>query len=299
MEWVIFALLSSMFGGVANLVDKYVISGLKVPPYAYLIAGWLLGSLVVLFMLPISTITAVPPAVLARSVIIGILFIFGVTFYLKALEIEEISRISTLWLLVPVYVIPMSFFLGERLAVKSYAGIALLLIGGFFVSLKHKGSGVRLGKAFYLLLAATFFGALFNIVMKMNLDEGVPVVDNYILLRLGTIIAALALLLVPEYRRQTVSLVKSRDRKAYFAIGLVALLIGPVIWLTLNMAAQKGPISAISAFTVFVPAFVLLYILGFRKFLPQALKENLSFSILIQKAAALIIMTAGVLLIYL
>ncbi|MBS3119685.1 EamA family transporter [Candidatus Woesearchaeota archaeon] len=281
MEWVIFALLSSMFGGVANLVDKYVISGLKVPPYAYLIAGWLLGSLVVLFMLPISTITAVPPAVLARSVIIGILFIFGVTFYLKALEIEEISRISTLWLLVPVYVIPMSFFLGERLAVKSYAGIALLLIGGFFVSLKHKGSGVRLGKAFYLLLAATFFGALFNIVMKMNLDEGVPVVDNYILLRLGTIIAA------------------SRDRKAYFAIGLVALLIGPVIWLTLNMAAQTGPISAISAFTVFVPAFVLLYILGFRKFLPQALKENLSFSILIQKAAALIIMTAGVLLIYL
>ena len=104
---------------------------------------------------------------------------------------------------------------------------------------------------------------------------------------------------MPEYRRQTVSLVKSRDRKAYFAIGLVALLIGPVIWLTLNMAAQTGPISAISAFTVFVPAFVLLYILGFRKFLPQALKENLSFSILIQKAAALIIMTAGVLLIYL
>jgi drug/metabolite transporter (DMT)-like permease len=73
------------------------------------------------------------------ALIVGVLPIMAFWFYSKALLVEEISRLITLFQLIPVFVALLSaIFLNEILGLQKYFGIAIIVIASMLISFKFK-----------------------------------------------------------------------------------------------------------------------------------------------------------------
>ena len=143
MEWYIFALLAPAFWALDNVFIKFLITN-KFKSYYSTIA--IISTADVVFALAISALTPIavnfPFSVLA--LLAGLLPLTAFWFYSQAMLIEDVSRVVTLFQLIPVFVVFLSVvFLNEVLGVQRYLGIGLVLVAATLISYKKSG-----GKAF-------------------------------------------------------------------------------------------------------------------------------------------------------
>jgi len=82
------------------------------------------------------------------AIVAGIVYILSNGFFLKALQVEEVSRIVPLAYLSSLIVLFYAvIFLGEVLTIYKYIGIFLLVLGAILISIKDF-SKIRFSKAF-------------------------------------------------------------------------------------------------------------------------------------------------------
>jgi drug/metabolite transporter (DMT)-like permease len=138
MEWFAFAFLGMIFYSVAGLLDKFLISSYTDDSNAYIVCQVLASQLFTIPVFLISGADFVFPQSLF-ALLFGSLQIFPCFFYMKALAIEEISKVSALEYVYPLFVfIGSAFLLGEVLELRHYAGGLLLLVGTLLISCKKK-----------------------------------------------------------------------------------------------------------------------------------------------------------------
>lgn len=295
MDWLALSLIGAAAFAATGIIDKLFLGRFVREPLAYLAALVIMQQVLVLAIPFYLGWGWVYPQTLYALATGGFQVILW-TAYLRALQQEETSRIAALVYVFPVFVFLGSFlFLGESLQAEDYAGGALLVCGAALVSYR---SGVQasqsISPALKYMAVFWIFSASYALAAKYLLGF---MTEWHLLLwsSLGSFLAILPVLW-PERMR--------REWKAYFQGGafiVLALLANEILDLlgraAFIFAYGQGSVSLVSSLAALQPFITLLYLLLLGRFHPGLLSEKMDRRSLAMKAAAFLLIVAGVYLV--
>ncbi len=293
MEWILFSILAAFTWAIVNIVDKYVLTKwIRKPIVPVMIIGiiGLIASIIVYYTHGFSELSYIN---ILLAFVSGVFYILMSFFYFKAVKIEEISRITPLFYLTPLFILILaSIFLGEFFAPIKYLGIFLLVIGAFLISSK-KITKISFGKAFWLMILSSLFLAINQVITKYLLGFA----DFWTIFswtRIGTIVALIPVYFIcfPDF----ISTVKEHGKKVIGVVSLnESLNVVGVIFITI--AASVGYVTLVNALSSIQPLFVLIFAVFLSIFYPRILKEEMGKSTVLLKLVAIILMFAGAILV--
>jgi len=289
-NWVLFALLASALGGFCVIIDKVLLTRYS-RDYIYLTAFLGVINFFPILLVPFFISVATPLFVFA--IIAGVFFRLAVFFYMKAITLEEASRVVPLWLTSPLFVLVLErIFLDENILAYQYAGIFAVITGSLIIMTTKVKGLLRLRPAFYIIMLSNIVFAVSEVLIKYLS------IESEFLPLLFWLFAGSALASVPvlafKYKKKH-QLFYSRKRL------LPLLLTGMMLFIvTIGIywyAVKLGPVSLVSTLGGADGLFVFLYAIVFTKFAPSILKEAIDRKTLLTKATAIAIIIAGVFLI--
>lgn len=308
MQWFILAFLASTLWAVVVIVDKFVLTHHIKDAFSYQIflTITLIPAVSVLFIFSSSNFhlqnylyLSFYLTILVIGMILGLVFVL----YNKALLIEEVSRVTPLFYLSPLFVLLLSsLFLGESLSMKRYLGIGLLVFSAISVSLRrveHKSKS----RSISLSISPTLLMILFlDLIMA---GKGVlakfffSYMDYWSYLFwfiLGNIAGRPLLLLIPGIKGKFIADMKSLSSRICLLcfINSSIACIGYVLYfkaVSLTYVSLVSAIPSTQPFLVFLVATVLAV------FYPESLKESVERKGVIIKGFAVVTILIGVYLI--
>jgi uncharacterized membrane protein len=290
MDWYVFALLAPAFWALDNVFLKFLITN-KFKSFYSTIA--IISVADVVFALGISTLTPIalnfPFSVLA--LLAGLLPLTAFWFYSQALLIEDVSRVVTLFQLIPVFVVFLSVvFLNEVLGVQRYLGIGLVLVAATLISFKKPG-GQAFSRAVKFMIPFALIIASYTIVDKYLLGY----LDFWSLFFwniLGTFCGAMSLLSFSKLRKALVATIGSVGKRVILVtfVGEGMYVTGTICSLV-ALSLVEAPLA--SAFFGLQPFYVFFYILFLSLFLPKILKEDIGRASVSLKIVAIALMFVG------
>jgi transporter family protein len=296
VNYLILAVGSAVFFAMANVLDKYLISGWSMKPVTFAVIVAVLESFV-LILIPLRGLTLPSIGLILLAFLIGLIFVVGVITYAKAMSFEEASRVVPLQEVIPIFVLILSFFvLHETISSREVLGVSLLVAGALIISTRRVEGVLRLSRALYFMLLTGFLIAVSTVLSKF-LYSNIAVLDGFLWVKIGSLLAGLAFLFVPNFRSEAVATWQSlsfRTRGVFFLnefITVVALVMYAV-------ALSLGPSPVVSALNGFQPFFLFLFVIILSTRFPKILKEEVSASIIATKSAALMLMFAGLWLVH-
>ena len=208
-------------------------------------------------------------------------------------KLEEVSRCSAVIHTFPVFVALMGVaFLGETLSIGQWAGIGLVVVGAFLISVWGSRGGVRIrfNRALPILLGASLLTALGIVLGKEALDE-LPVWLVFGMRNFGMGLVFACLWRPRAWRQLATSL---RDWRTALLLFLAEFALAPfAVWL--NVAAiSLGPVSLVATATATRPLFVFLCSALCSTRLFPLLEEPLELHTLTVKLAAIGMVLAGI-----
>jgi transporter family protein len=298
MNWLIFVIIGHFFWATNGIIAKILLTKYVNNIFVYTIFIGLVSFLPV-FVVPFKPITLPNLSLLITSLIAGMLYVYAIIPYLKALSIEEVSRVMPIWRFVPLFVLILSIlFLGEQLTNYELIAFFILVLGGLLISIHKTKDTFKISKAFYFMLLSCFLFSIYNILAKWIYNH-VPYYDGFILIRIGSVLGALMLLLVTSLRSKfirTFSQMPTKIKQVALVVGIFNVS-GHVF---LNLALFMAPVSLVTASGGVNSIIVLLLTLLLSHKYPHILKENFTKPVLLQKSVAifLIIIGAGIIVLY-
>ncbi len=305
MSWLIIVIIAYLILAIVNLADKFILGNMIPNSRAYTFFVGVLGCAVIVlapFYLVWSGWT-----IFLLNIIVGAFFPIALTFMYRSLKIGDTSKMITLvGGTIPIFTVLMSIFiLGEVFSRNQWFGMALLIIGTIIIAwlpnkktLWHKVS-VMFGMTddnprrgiIEAILAALFYGLFF--IGTKYLYSVQPFWSGFIWIRLGTLLFVLTFLIRKADREGIFdsfkNLMKGRGKLLFFGNqGLAG-----VGFLLQNYAIALGSVALVNAMQGV--QYVFLIVLGgiITVFRPQAIKEDISKSIIIQKIIAIILIGIG------
>ena len=291
--WIYFVLLSELMWALTSLIDKIMISKNHIKsPFVFIIFNGLMNVLL-LFLLPFFSFGKLGAADIVISLAAGIFLTFGVIFYYKAVQNEEISRVLIMWQFTPIFVLLFSFlFLKEILTANYLIGFFLLLAGGLAVSYKKMNSSFKLSKSFYYMVASTLLISIYYI-SSARIYEATDFWSAFMWLRLSAF-SSVFLLILPSVRNNFAGTWKNMKPGIKSLIAL-KMFIDFSAFIVLGLAVLNGPIALISALgSAAAPIFIFLITIFTTIYLPHIIKENISGKIILIKILAIALTIAGI-----
>lgn len=290
MEWYIYALLAPAFWALNNVFIKFLITN-KFKSYFPLIFAVITMDAILAMAVPVFAGVAFSFPYSFLAILAGLMPLTAFWFYSKALFSEEVSRVATLFQLIPVFVVFLSVvFVGEVLGVQKYIGIALIVSASMLISYRRTG-GKSFSTALKFMLPFGVIIAAYTISDKILLSY----LDYWSLFFwnvLGTFCGALGLLSLPKVRSEIWQTILVVGKKAILTtfVGEGLYVIGTICSL---IALSLVDASLASSLFGLQPFFVFFYTLVLSLFLPRVLNEETGKSILLLKMAAIALMFAG------
>lgn len=269
----IFAVVPPFLDSIINYLDKFLLSKYNISPTAITIySGFFAlcsGIIVLLF-------TGLHPDDLKTTLIIiaaGFMGVFILLAYFKALTFDEASRVASLFQLNPVLVLPLgAILLGEELLFKQYIGSFLIIASGFTLSIQKSNARIiKINKAFWYMVLASFFSAMVYVSFKLGVRElgfwqAIPYEG------LGSGLASVCILLYGNNLKIVRKEMKKISRKVF-----VYLTISEVIYrtsrLSFYLALSLIPVSIVAVLQGFQPLFLLIEGIILSLWFPYIIKE--------------------------
>ncbi len=205
--------------------------------------------------------------------------------------VEDVSRVVTLFQLIPVFVVFLSVvFLNEIVGIQNYLGITFVVLAATLISYKKSG-GKAFSRALKFMVPFAFIIAIYTIINKALLGY----LDFWSLFFWevsGTFLGALSLLSVKRNRqalRETVGSLRKRIFVVTF-IGEGMYVTGTLCSLV-ALSLVEAPLA--SAFFGLQPFYVFFYILFLSILMPKILKEDVSKTSISLKIIAIALMFIG------
>lgn len=295
MSWFFFALLASLFWAMVNLGDKYAVVNRFKSPYVFL-SFTVYPGVLFLFFLYFVNWNQVNFFNLMLVALGAAFYFYGSLIYIKAVQIEEITRINILMSLIPFFSLFLSFlFIGEKLTGNQLFGFLILIFGGILSSLHYKlfrGKVFALKPVLLMLLASFFYGA-YGVVFRFA-SFSLSFWDVFIIQAIFMVLFSLSLFFSKKYRKSF----KYDARNFNFILVLIILFI--VLFDFLGMlfnlkALSLQTASLVNATVGFQAIFVFLFsiLISFKN--KEILKESWDNKNTIFKISALVVMVIGVL----
>lgn len=292
MAWILLSILSAFLWAVTNIVDKFVFTKwIKQPALPLFIIGivGLVGSILIYLVRGFQDLSLFH---IFLAIISGILYFISVFLYFKAVMIEEISRVIPFQYLSPLFVLFLALiFLNEVFTPVKYFGIFLLLIGVFVISIRWPFE-IKLNRAFWFILLASFIWAINSIIDKYLLGFAeFWTIFSYV--RIGMFLSSLITIFFIS--QETKLFLKNHTLKGIFTFTLNESL-GAIASLIYYAALTIGYATLVNSVASTQPFFTLILAIIISIFYPTILKEELNKSSVASKIIAIVFMFIGVIL---
>ena len=289
MQWFILALIASILWAVVVIVDKFILTHYIKDAVSYQVFLTLAMLPFLIFLLPFTshntnspTPTILPVIIILLGVTMGLVYVL----YNKALLIEEVSRVTPLFYLSPLFVLLFSFmFIGEGLSLRRYVGIGLMVFSAISVSVSlrrrnrdsHRQSHshslhIVLSPALLMILVLDIMNAGKDVISKLILSH-LDYLSYLFWFLLGNIAGRPFLLLIPHNREKTLMIIKTLPPKVY----LLSFISSSLAWTGYVLyfkAVSMTYISLVSAIPTTQPFLVFIFATLLGLFYPGLIEEK-------------------------
>ena len=281
---------------VTGVIDKFIMGKYVRNPLVYLVALVVLQQV---FVVPILVYAGwgfvYPQSIYAMGA--GFAQVILWAAYLRALQIEETSRVAALVYVFPVFVFLGAFvFLGETLTAKDYAGGFLLVSSAFLVSYRpaKKGENVVFSPALKYMAVFWVFTASYALAAKYLLTF---MNEWHLILwtSLGGFMMVLPLLGKFEIRKEVSEYL--RISPYIFSVLLADELFDFLGRSAFIFAYSLGSVALVSSVSALQPFITLFYVVLLGLFVPGIMPEEMGRKTIALKIAAIFLIVAGVYLV--
>ncbi len=279
MSWLFLATVGQFIGAIVVFLDKYIVSDEKVLPRPFVYAFYsclLTGFWVVIFLfghipgldsLGLPTFTDIKKPTIQ---VLGMSFLAGYTFFMAIVSFYDALKRAEAVNVMPVVgavsaltTMAMSYFFLETTLSPNFTwGIAILIIGTLLVS-----QAMPEKYTLMVVIHSGFFFGFHAITMKALFDE-IGFDAGLFWSRIGLILFALSLLMVPTYYKKITERTKEATRRTGLLILLAKILAGVSAFLLLQ-ATYKGDVTVVQAMDGLKFVFILFITVIFSKLLPN------------------------------
>ncbi|MGW8185394.1 MAG: hypothetical protein ACWGHO_04780 [Candidatus Moraniibacteriota bacterium] len=311
MNWITLSLIAYLLLAICFILDKFLLKKSIPKPAVYAFYMAILSS-GVLFLIPFG-VKWVTFSFFVRAAFFGIIFIWALVYFYKAVKKNEISKVAPL--VGTVTQIATFFlavaFLNQDITQSNLIGLGLLLVGGFLVSfdlpLNYKSISKGLSNSIEsgVLFAISYSGFEY-IYEEFELifgDENV-FINGFFWTRIGLILGGFSLLLVSSYRKEIKKTMFGKKKKHQESRSLKTLSLfllnkisGGSSSILINSAIFMGGAVFVQALSSvqFVFVLVLATFMAVRN--PDIFEEKLYFWDWAQKILAIGLIGGGIVLI--
>lgn len=295
MIWMLFAIIATFFWAFANIVDKMLRTNYLKSSIALTASFGIFGIFFSTFSLLFIGIPYIPIANFLAAFAAGSLVPYLVIPYLRALSLEEASRVIPLWHLSSIFTLILAvIFLNEILTPSSYVAFAFILLGGMLISTRRVGNIFHISPAVVLMLFSSFLVAVEEVLMKFALTDG-NFWETFLPFSFGISLNSLSLFIIPNARKQF-SKTLALHKQKFLRILFFSVLMGFLGSVTYNSAIFMGPITLVSVFVSFQSLFVLVIATFLSAKFPLLLKEAIDMKTISLKLFAIVLMASGIFL---
>lgn len=297
--WLLVAIWAPLLWAFSNHIDKYLITkygsavGIRgVVTFSALFSS-VISAVALYFSVGLFSMSTVS---MIKLYISGILGIFAVLYYVKALSHDEASVVAPVFQMIPVIAFILGYiFLGESLNNSQMLGGLIVMSGAIFISTELKD--LKFNKKVFLL---TFFSSILFAVYQLLFKSGAS--DNFwnsiFWQSLGSFTVGLYFLLNKKYRDDFKLIFKSNSKKIIFWSLLVELTTACGN-LLISMAIILAPsVALVLLVESFQPICVFLLGIVFTVFIPSFAKESIDKKTLIKKILAIAVIITGSYILY-
>ena len=291
MTWIFLSILSYFLNALVATIDKFLISE-KIPePIVYTFYIGIL-SIFSLILFPFGKIFFPSFFYLIISFIAGLLFMFALFSFFRALKTNESSRVVPLiGTLTTIFSIIFSFFiLDEKLSKIKIIAIIFLLLGSLIIGLIRKEKERFVNDPPYILLSSFFFA--FSLVLSKIIYFNLSFINGFIWIRLGSFIFALLLLFFPKIKEKIINSLKGTKQEISFLF-LSNQGVSAIAFLLLNLAISLGSVSLVNALQGLQYVFIFFFSILISKKYPSFLKEEVTKKVIFQKSVAILLILIG------
>lgn len=275
MLWILLAITAHLFWAVGNVGDKYILGNKIKDPYFYLVLSFIVN-IVVIFLVPFVKFYTPELKLMILIALAAMLSFFAGFLYIKAIQIEEVTRISIWWNMIPIFTLFIGWVtIGQKLTNIQIIALIILISGAIIGSIHLKDRKIKFSKAAWLMIASCFLCSVYAIIFSYVLRI-IPFVVVFIWMNIFICLYALAFLLIQKFRTSFVQNIKQLNKNLITIIVFLALLniIASFfnVWaLSLGIAALVFAMEGFQVIFVFSIAVLVSF------FNPKILKEDLSF----------------------
>lgn len=300
MNWLFFALLAPALDTIILFIDRYIIEQ-EVPDYRGLpIFGAIFGCIAgTLFWIA----TGYPFLGTRDAAIIlttGVLSVWGLALYYKALSLEETSRIIIFFKAIPVFILLLSFLLlHETISIKQFIGFIVILTSVIGASLKPDRRNQKktvMSSGLMLILLVDMLWAVSAVLVKfaINLNSFSKILSYE---SWGVGLGGISLyFLFPTIRKAFLKTIRtvSRTALALMMANEVIFLISKTITFYAYSLGPAALISVIGGIQVFygVTIGLILTLIS-----PKTFHEDIRSKTLVQKIIYAMILVFGIYLV--
>ena len=299
MSWIPLAFCGPLLWAISTHIDKYLVERFfKESDVAVLLVfTGLIGLVPLPFIAGFGLTTALPLSTISIIALSGALYMGAILLYLQALQTEEASVISPLFQTAPLFAYGLGYLaLRETLTPRQLAGGALIMASMLVLGLQRRGRGPHLRlRVVLLMLGCAFALALTSVIFKLFAIEDAFWTTAFWMF-VGQAVFGIAVLAVPDYRRQFLALFRGHPY-AVAAINGANELINLGGGLAARYAIVLGPLSLVQAIGSTSPLFVFAIGVAITQVAPALGREDLSRANLVRKGGAAALVAAGVALI--
>ena len=195
--WILLPLISALLMASVNVVDKFFVlegeDSLDFKSFCLYSGGMQIIIFLLLFLLSPLTLNKLISFDSAIVFLSGIFFGLSLIFLVKAMDIEEISRVEPIYLIHTILVPFIGlFYLNENLSFDKYIGIILIFFSSIFASIRWDKNIKAIDKtAISSLIIGGIFFAIASIIIKESIDKNLFTDPQILSLRaLGLFFAA-------------------------------------------------------------------------------------------------------------
>ena len=273
--WILLPLISALLMASVNVVDKFFVlegeDNLDFKSFCLYSGGMQIIIFLLLFLLSPLTLNKLISFDSAIIILSGIFFGLSLIFLVKAMDIEEISRVEPIYLIHTILVPFIGlFYLNENLSFGKYIGIILIFFSSIFASIRWDKNIKAIDKtAISSLIIGGIFFAIASIIIKESIDKNLFADPQILSLRaLGLFFAAgLPFMNKKNFRNLSTFFVHKKRGSALFIFETIFPLLSMyLIVISLNYIE----VSIVNSFNGARPIFTILFSI----FLAYILQRN-------------------------
>lgn len=295
MPWIFAALLEPIFHGGANVLDEYFTNKFFKNPVTLIF----FSSLINILFLPIIMLVQRPEMPSGTAMfwfaVIGAIDIAYLYPYLKALQVEETSVVTSLFSLEKLFIPALAFiFVQESLTMTQYLGFAIIILSDLALA-AHTHGRVRFDRRAFLYMTICSFLIASQLVIYKFTFETERWSTAFVWGTLWTFALTLPAVFFAKQRRAIVAHLQNlRHTGPLFALEEMFTFLGSA---GSTYAIALAPVTLVAGISSLQPIAVLLYAVAFKRALPGVFKEKVSRKSIMKKLILFAILIVGVVLV--